>query len=372
MKSAKIIDKHRQYKFGRFEARENGVPIYCETYIDPITSKQELLLTLSFKPAERKIIDFVYSDKLIRANPVKKTQSYIGQKVNYKLTVGIYSAGRFESTHSTTISPKHFAHDALYQYEGPGWESDKIAYRFYLDSRNKMDIFGKKVSTMVMHEVGLSDLQSDSKESYTKMQDWGMDIFKVGNSLGIGSIAFYLNDKVVSIEKTDSVAVSIGSNGFQKSGILAHYYGWQYNKFKTDITADISIESGSRLTKVAVNTEIEVGNFVTGLAKHENTDFIQSKQNTVNKWGYIALYGKQALSGDNLGIVVFYPNNKLVKCSEDEYSKLVIIKPSRKKIIYYFAAAWEQEKGGIKSKEDFIKYIDETVIKLSYPVIVNY
>ena len=42
---------------------------------------------------------------------------------------------------------------ARYQFEGPGWENDLIAFRTYFDERNGIDIFGKTTSDMVLHHV---------------------------------------------------------------------------------------------------------------------------------------------------------------------------------------------------------------------------
>src|SRR5690606_41170855 len=71
-------------------------------------------------------------------------------------------------------------HDALpilIRYDGPGIESDKVAYRIYLDERNGFDIFGKKTPDLVLQDVGL-----DGFESYHHPAPWGMDILKVGAS----------------------------------------------------------------------------------------------------------------------------------------------------------------------------------------------
>ena len=34
-----------------------------------------------------------------------------------------------------TLPPEHKIGDKLFKYEGFGWESDRIAYRFYFDQR---------------------------------------------------------------------------------------------------------------------------------------------------------------------------------------------------------------------------------------------
>ena len=73
-------------------------------------------------------------------------------------------------------------HSYYLRYEGPGWESSKVGYRLYFDWRNAIDIFGKKVDTMVLSKVGL-----DNYDSYHEESPWGQDILKAGKSLGIGS-----------------------------------------------------------------------------------------------------------------------------------------------------------------------------------------
>jgi len=71
----------------------------------------------------------------------------------------------------------------LYQFEGPGWENDVVAFRSYFDSRNGKDIYGKLNKRMVLDSVGLPGT------NYHNLAEWGMDILKVGPTLGAGSLA---------------------------------------------------------------------------------------------------------------------------------------------------------------------------------------
>ncbi len=131
----------------------------------------------------------------------------------------------------------HVDHDALFQHEGPGWESDKIGYRFYLDARNRVDIFGKKVPDMVLNTVGLHDLVANHNESYESMMEWGMDNFNVGTSLGIGSIAMQDGTDILTVSKTDSVFCVIAANGPVRSDVHATYYGWNAAGKKYDLVS---------------------------------------------------------------------------------------------------------------------------------------
>ncbi len=101
-----------------------------------------------------------------------------------------YQGGEFKPVGKLLVDEKHTDHSFDIQFEGPGWESDKIGYRIYLDWRNAIDIFGKKTDAMVLHNVGL-----DGFDSYHEMQDWGVDILKVGSALGIGTLAFWDGEK---------------------------------------------------------------------------------------------------------------------------------------------------------------------------------
>ncbi|MDR3665449.1 MAG: DUF4861 family protein [Ignavibacteriaceae bacterium] len=280
---------------------------------------------------------------------------------------GVYTGGNFVSTEHVSVPNSHFPHDALYQMEGPAWESDKIAYRFYLDERNRVDIFGKSTSKMVLDIVGKNDLLSGD-ESYEYPLWWGQDIFKVGNSLGIGSVASFINDKVVTISESDSITCDILNHNIY-STVSSHHFGWKIGDDKFNININYSIFPGTRLTEVIPQTDKPIENFCTGLAKHDSTETLTSKENT--GWAYMAIWGKQSICNDHLGIALFYNSKDVIKLTEDNISRIAVLKPVDNKTKYYFAACWEKEKNGIKSKEDFQMFLNRTIEFLNNPVIIN-
>src|SRR5690606_7526051 len=76
-------------------------------------------------------------------------------------------------------------------------------------------------------------------------------------------------------------------------------------------------------------------------------------------WGYIATYGKQTLAGDEdrLGMALFYNKEQVEHFPEGTDDHLVVFK-ALDRIEYYFLAAWDQEKEGIKSEAEFIADLD--------------
>ena len=128
---------------------------------------------VNFEENEQKALHFVENKEKVKFE--QRAHAEISEKRDYALEDGIYKGGHFESAQSSMPPKGHIDHDDYYKFEGPGWESDLIGYRFYLDWRNSTDIFGKKVSKMVLPEVGQVDAPT-----YHELNDWGMDVFKVG------------------------------------------------------------------------------------------------------------------------------------------------------------------------------------------------
>jgi len=333
------------------------------------SGETEIGFVINLVPNENKALLLRSIDKKISSFK-SRTYAELAMKPGNVYSDGKFRGDKFVNVRQLKVPAIHTDHDALFKYEGPGWESEKVGYRFYLDWRNANDIFGKKISELVLSNVGVHDTVAKD-DSYHQMQDWGMDIFKVGNSLGIGSIGMLDEDKVFMVSKTDSIYSEIPENGPIRSSVRTSYFGWQVGEKKYDLVSTLSIIAGSRLTKCDIDISNNPENLVTGLAKYEGTDFIRNNGNA--EWAYIALYGNQTLVGpeDKLGIAVFYRRNDLMKITEDELSYIVKLKPPNGKVEYYFCAAWEQEPEGIINRNEFIKYLDDTVELLNNPPLVK-
>ena len=327
----------------------------------------KIAFNIDLTAKEKKDLTIRYAGKgEMKRSYQKRTQAELSHKFGGEFVNRKYVRGRFQNVSYLKLPPEHTDHSDFIRYEGPGWESDKIGYRFYLDWRNAIDIFGKKVSDMVLQNVG-----QDGYDSYHNPADWGMDILKVGESLGIGSIAMWEDGQANLVAVTDSVDCAILANGPLYSQIRTRYYGWTVGARKCDLISDLSITAGSRMTKNQLEIKGEAYNLCSGLAKHEATNYFQSNTDQ-GGWGYIALYGQQSLAGDNLGTAVLFNTRQLIEINEDKINHVVVLKPYQKKITYYFLAAWEQESEGIKSKQAFRDYLDQTIQELNKPLLVQY
>ena len=79
----------------------------------------------------------------------------------------------------------------------------------------------------------------------------------------------------------------------------------------------------------------------------------------------MATYGKQSLIPDNLGMAIFYKNSDVNKLAEAEFDHVIVFKPTKKEISFYLLGAWEQEKEGIKTQEEFYNYLDQKLEEFS-------
>lgn len=268
-----------------------------------------------------------------------------------------YIGGTFKNIDELKVPANHTDHSFFIRYEGPGWESNKIGYRMYLDWRNCIDIFGKVTEDMILSKVGL-----DGFDSYHLPADWGMDILKVGKGLGVGAIGRYSNKEVLHFNNVDATFAKV-ENTSKKSTVTVNYQGWKTADDKIDLKSVLTITPNQRYAKHTIQASKEIEGICTGIVKHGVNYF--TKESANKKWGYIATYGVQSLVPDKLGMAIFYEVNSVKEVTEWLHDYLLLFKPSTKEISFYLLGAWEQEKEGIKTEAEFLSYLDTLLIELN-------
>ncbi|KMT63764.1 glycoside hydrolase family 88 protein [Catenovulum maritimum] len=328
--------------------------------------KDELVVLNQYASAQSLDL-IVTSDKKLQVQ-TKRTQAEISRKVGGEWQGKKYVGGRFENV-TELVPPKQYTdHGEYIRYEGTGIESDKVAYRFYLDWRNGFDIFGKTEQELALQNIG-----HDGYQSYHEMNDWGMDILKVGKSVGIGGYGYWDGNKIIRVSEVDSWRSKIVENGDIYSLIQLDYKGWQVTpKQKVDLTSRISMTAGSRLAHVELESSEKIKEFAVGLVKHKGTQLITGDLNVNGSaWVYMASYGEQSLNKDNLGMVIFIQKRNIDKITQDKHNYVIATKSKINKLEYYFAAAWDKEPEGIKSLAEFKDYIDQQAERLTRKIRVR-
>ena len=241
--------------------------------------------------------------------------------------------------------------DKLVAYEGPGWESDRVGYRLYLDGRNAIDIFGKRSPELVLSSVGRGD-------DYHAMADWGMDILKVGNSLGAGGFGVLREGAATQIGDAESYIAEV----VEDTNDMAHL---RVTHMKSeacggDVVADYVIKGGSRLTDVRISGDCDLP-YVAGIVIHPETESFQAPG---GDWSVIGQVGQQTLSDDNLGMAIFYRTADVERVGKDSDDYYIVFK-SGVEPNYILGAAWQQEAVDDSSEDAFALWAAKTIRALN-------
>lgn len=296
----------------------------------------------------------------------KRTYAELSHKIGGEFLENEYVGVHSWVKPNKIVLPGSFTDHSYYiKYEGPGWESDKVAFRFYLDNRNAIDVFGKKTSGIVLPAVGV-----DGFDNYHQMTPWGMDNMKVGKSLGIGSIASWDGTKATRVDKKDSTLCYIEADGKVRSQIKTIYYGWEANGVKCNLTSLISIDAGSRASHMELLVDKTVPNIATGIIKTKDAELIVSNDKN-SEWSYIATFGKQSLNNDMQGLVVFARTKQIKEITSDELNHLLVLTPVNNYVEYYFMPTWELDNEPVVTKADFEKCIVEVLNRLNSKINIT-
>ncbi|QES87812.1 DUF4861 family protein [Rhizosphaericola mali] len=279
-------------------------------------------------------------------------------------------------------APTDFSKAALPPYltEGPAWENQKNAFRLYFDTRNTIDIYGKRIPGMVMDSVG-----ANPAHSYHHLADWGMDILHVVKSLGAGSLAIQTKD----LNGKDTL-IRLGGKQIKHESYqqiadgplyaeLQMKYSWEVNNRPITITQNFSIWGEEYYYKSDVIIEgLPKGSVLfTGIG-----DFYDNEVNnfTTKNFAVTSSFGKQSENKDELGMAIGIPLNSFYKFLEapKKYSDITethligekIIKS--KQISYYFFSCWSKTDTNFLSENYFNNYLKKTFLKIEQPLLIHW
>ncbi len=367
-------------KIKHLVAQQNGKILPSQLIDTDMDSKPDtLLVTPDFSAAQTQQFTIV-SDARIQVPALKKqTQAELSIKEGGKWNGDKYEGGTFKNVQKFTPPPQYTDHSYFIRYEGPGIESDKVAYRVYLDWRNGFDIFGKKIGDMALQNIGQKDYGD-----YHKDAPWGQDILQVGKTLGTGGYGFWNGKSVELMSKVKTWDATIVENGALYSAFNIKYNEWQVNNHVFDVSSELSMNAGSRLVHTRLKiTEHEpqtsaidprarvnkdLPNIAIGVVKHPNTKLLLGSENiSGSAWTYAASWGKQSLSSADsyLGMAVIFRKGDREKQTEDDGSYVTVMNTNGGDLDYYFLAAWDQEANAIKTEAEFKAYLDREVERLT-------
>ncbi len=271
------------------------------------------------------------------------------------------------------LNPASRAHAlmSLKGFDGPGWESDLIAYRIYWNADNAMDIFGKARPTLSLDGWATPGVPHNIENQY------GLDVLKVGRSIGIGGFGAWIDGrihKVSNVMKTHHIR----ADGPLRAMVDLEYVYWQPGNIPDlsreaisskdaphyDLLVRMSIFAGQKWAQADMQIKplgsSPMPQMVTGVPKHEETELIKDEQaGILGRWGKQALGDGEVPKAGGLGLGVIVEPATAVAFGEDAFDSYVRIKPVDGRVRYRYHGSWFKEPGGAQSAAEYERMLRE-------------
>jgi hypothetical protein len=241
--------------------------------------------------------------------------------------------------------------ESIHRLDGPAWESEIIAYRFFLDARNAGDLFGKRKETLVLNHISRPGVD------YAGDSDWGRDILNVGESLGLGGFGIWVGDRLQLPVEADSVCCRILADGPVRTIVAITYRGWKIGEESGDITAVFSIWAGERHTSVTLSSDGFPDLCVAaGMVRREN---VIPRFEFDGGWLYSR--GPGAVDWGELVLAVMFPPDCLLRFGSDEFNHLALLKKGPDGLIRYrYLAYWDREPEPLPDRDELEELLSES------------
>ncbi len=262
----------------------------------------------------------------------------------------------------------------VYQMEGPAWENDLVGFRNYLDQRNGMDIFGKTTREMVLDSVGLA-----GGPSYHEPDWWGMDVLKVGTSLGSGAIAYRLNDSLYRVGDTGSGTYVPLMEGPLHSSFHLQFTGWKLGGNEAEVIHTIEIVAGRHFYESRVTCQTVAGplELVPGIVNMKSDSLFLLELH--EDYTGLMTHDYQAEDTTLLAMALVVPSALLQETGQTNdsgegitqtYFAALKAAPGNT-IPFRFYAFWEREDPRWASHEEVIGYLKKDAERWASPVTVQ-
>lgn len=253
---------------------------------------------------------------------------------------------------SRIVVPANLATQSKWiMFEGPVLENDLIAYRYYADSRHRFDIYGKTVTDLVMDTVSWQ---------YHDIMNWGSDVLKVGNSLGLGSPAIWYQDSLYTLSECAEKTIEVIENGEERSLIRTTFTGLKIGEKALDLVQDWSLGAGEPWSEIHLylksGTLPEGMSFATGFVKH----LPELTVGSTDEFAYLMNWGEQSFHHENMGMAVLAEKAYQPVSIDDELSHVFIFEKAPKEVRYRFLAAWERDNNGVKDAQGFRHLVEQS------------
>lgn len=234
---------------------------------------------------------------------------------------------------------------------------------------------------MVLDEVG-----TDTAKNYHAQADWGMDVLKVGKSLGAGSLALQVKTAAGKDTLVRLGGPNMGPVSYTKiaDGPVRAIFRLQYPAWKVldsiapvSLTEEISIWGGQYFyeSKVSIKGAPQGAKLVTGIV---NLHSHESKNIDTAGYKILYTYDAQSENKDNLGMALivsdkvfdsFITTSNADTDVQNTYG--ITFKTGSEPITFRFYAGWQPSNAQFVNEGAFSEFLKKEV-KRTVPVSVSW
>ncbi len=249
------------------------------------------------------------------------------------------------------------------------WENDRVAFRIYGPAliktdgpSNGIDVWCKRSEKMIINERYEKELSG--KGSYHT--DWGngLDLYKVGRTLGAGAMAPFVNDSLWLA--SNFATQETLDNGPIRTTFRLTYDASNVNGQNITEIRTISIDAGSQFSKIVeqyqnVRSTIPVA---AGIVKRNGSDSAAFDA----KNGYAIYFEPPTPKDGSLNLaIVSLKGWKSTKVAKGHILATTDYSPNTK-LTYYTGYGWS--KWGFPTRLSWFKYVNDFAKKSASPLVV--
>lgn len=315
--------------------------------------RKNFRVELSANGEPRKYESRVYADMILR-NPKSK------------------NSNRHDLYISEVTAPKKLADPYhLLHMHGAVMENELIAFRFYFNEKQTIDLYGK-------YHKGLELAQTQfypSKEQ--KAAGFGDDILWCGNAFGLGAFRGWDGNKPTMLSDVDYRTQRIVSYGPVRTIVELEDRGWKADAThpRIDLKLRYTLYAGSRTIDVSVKTNRNVDDmtFSTGLINVKGSKEMSNHKGLRGLWGtdYPA---KDTVNWkpETVGMGIYIPSQYIVKeLPADNENYTYEIRVPNREMNYKLTFGSNKEDFGYHSAKDWFAYLKDWRKQMDDPVKVE-